>query len=271
MMDNSLKAIQQNSKTKNTVPGFDNCWSDSVWRESKSVPGNLCGSIKWDFHLNDGSKFTDIKHQQLLHTLKDFILSLITDPPAGRGAKRTSTLVGKFQSSRLLVSWMIANGIYKYSELDKTVIQDYVLYLRERKGIKGQGLSESTFVSHVNILRDLYLQRDKDPKSSPNGFNRGDIQGSKELPGIQQRTLAIYTGRRCNSFNYLAQFDFYVKFRLPILDVRDEYEKEYSAAINNGRRKISGAKIRAAGVIKKTTKWQCNDESIEWVNALMIQ
>ena len=262
-MGNALKPLEQSGKTEENIPGFENCWSESTWRESQSRPGKHCESIKWDFDLDDGSKFTDIKYQPLLHISKMFLLSLMLNPPTGRRTIRTNTLVGKFESLRLLVSWMIENGIDKFSELDKTAMQDYVLYLRERRGIEGKELSESTFVQHVNILRELYLQREKfpdlpqsdlatevfrDPKNYRE-YNNGHWPYTPDDVAIPLVTGAIRFLREVST---------------AILDVRDEYEKEYRAIINRGRGR-SWAEIRAAGVIKKTTKWQYNGESIEWV------
>ena len=262
-MENALKLLEQYGKTEENIPGFDNCWSDSTWRESQSRPGTHCASIKWDFDLNDGSKFTDIKHQSLLHTSKEFLLSLIMNPPAGRRVIRTNTFVGKFHSLRMLVSWMIDNGIDKFSELDKTVIQDYVLYLRERKGIKGKGIVESTFVGYVIILCELYLQREKipelpqkdlakelfrDPKNYRE-YNSGHWPYTPDDVAIPLVTGAIRFLREVSTV---------------ILDARDEFEKEFRAIINRGYG-ITWADARATEVIKKTIKWQYNGEAIEWV------
>ena len=264
-MENALNPLEQYGKSEENIPGFDNSWSDSTWRESQSRPGKHCQSIKWDFDLKDGSKFTDNKYQPLLHISKEFLLSLLINPPAGRRTIRTNTLIGKFESLRMLVSWMIENGIDKFSELDKTVIQDYVLYLRERPGKKGKGLAESTFVSHVNILRELYFQREKipdlpqtdlgkvvfrDPKNYRE-YNHGHWPYTPDDVAIPLVTGAIRFLREVST---------------AILDVRDEYEKEYREIINKGHRR-SWAEIRAAGVIQKTAKWQHNGESIQWVKS----
>ena len=264
-MENLLTKLQQNSKTIITIPGFDNIWSDSVWRESHSTPGKHRYNIKWDFKLEDGSKFTDITHQQLLHTSKYFILSLITEPPTGKPVITTRTLCGKFESLRILIIWMVANGINKFPELDKTTIQDYVLYLRDRKGKKGKELSENTFVSHVIILRELYLQREKIPNLPPTDLTNGIFKDPKNFRKYNgghwpyspdDIAIPLITG----AIRFLREVS------TAILDVRDEYEKEYTAVLNNGR-SITWAEVRALDVMKKTTKWQNNGESIEWVKA----
>ena len=262
-MENALKPFEPYGKSEENIPGFDACWSDSTWRESQSRPGAHCESIKWDFDFNDGSKFTDIKYQPLLHTSKQFLLSLIMNPPAGRRVIRTNTLIGKFTSLRILVSWMIANGIHKFSELDKVAIQDYVLYLRERRGRDGKGLSESAFVQHVNILRELYLQREKIPDLPQTDLTKEIFRDPKNYQEYNYGHWP-YTPDDVAIPLVTGAIRFLREVSTAILDVRDEYEKEYRTIINRGH-VISWAHIRAARVIQKTTKWQFNSEPIEWV------
>ena len=263
MMDKSLKRLQKNNKIKNTIPGFDNCWSDSVWRVSHSSPGSNRRTIKWDFDLNDGSKFTDITHHQLLHTSKDFILSLILNPPIGKPVITTSTLCIKSDSLRMLVSWMIANGINKFTELDKTIIQDYVLYLRIRKGNKGKELSESTFTQHVNILRELYLQREKIPNLPQMDLTEEIFKGRNYFRTYNNNHWP-YTPDDIAIPLINGAIRFLREVSTALLDVRDEYAEEYWMIIDKGCSN-KWAQERAGGTIKKTTKWQYNGNSIEWV------
>ena len=264
-MENAIKPLEQYGKTEENIPGFDACWSDSTWRESQSCPGQFCGRINWDFDLNDGSKFTDIKYHLLLHPSKEFLLSLMMNPPAGRRAIRTNTLLGKFASLRILVSWMIENGIDKFSELDKTVIQDYVLYLRERNGRKGKGLAEATFVSHVNILRELYLQREKIPDLPQSDFTAGIFRDPKNYREYNHGHWP-YTPDDVAIPLVAGAIRFLREVSTAILDVRDEYVKEYRTIINNGHSR-QWAETRAKRVVQKTAKWQHNGESIEWVKS----
>ena len=265
-MENAIKPLEQYGKTEENIPGFDACWSDSTWRESQSRPGAiLSGCIKWDFDLNDGSKFTDIKYHLLLHTSKEFLLSLMMNPPAGRRAIRTNTLLGKFTSLRMLVSWMIENGIDKFSELDKTVIQDYVLYLRERNGRKGKGLAEATFVSHVNILHELYLQREKIPDLPQSDFTAGIFRDPKNYREYNHGHWP-YTSDDVAIPLVTGAIRFLREVSTAILDVRDEYVKEYRTIIYNGHSR-QWAETRAKIVVQKTAKWQHNGESIEWVKS----
>ena len=264
-MENALKPLEQYGQSEENIPGFDNCWSDSTWRESQSVPGTCRQSIKWDFEFNDGSKFTDIKYQPLLHTAKEFLISLIINPPAGRRTIRTTTLIGKFASLRQLVSWMIDHGIDKFSELDETATMDYVLYIRERKGRNGKGLAESTFVSYVSILSELYFQREKIPDLPQTDLGKHVFRDPKNYREYNHGHW-LYTPDDVAIPLVTGAIRFLREVSTAILEVRDEYEKEYREIINKGHGR-SWAMMRAAGVIQKTAKWQHNGESIEWVKS----
>jgi integrase len=114
--------------------------------------------INWALMLPDGSRLTDPQHTDLLENTKAFIWSLWADPIDGRKRPTMRTLIAKFKSTIHLLRWMISQGMTRFTHLNGRTL-DYVPVAKI--SAKKSLVSETTLQHRLQILDDLYLQREK--------------------------------------------------------------------------------------------------------------
>ncbi len=139
-------------------------WSDTVWQFDTMRPGVPASArkIDWRFQLPDGSWFTDPHWTELREAAKLYLWSLKSDPP-GRVRCRDGTLAGRFRQLRILICWMVENGIGRFADLDEDAVRRFLAVIRLRPGKKGGAVSTSTLYSYAQTIAMLHSQRRKLP------------------------------------------------------------------------------------------------------------
>lgn len=209
-------------------------FEDAVWDFWPYIPQeNLSPSYKritWGVTLLDGILLTDPRHAELLENTKDFIWSLWVDPIDGRKRPVMKTLISKFKNMIPLLRWMVSQGMTRFSQLDGRT-WDYVSVAK--MGAKNEHVSETTLSHRLQILEDLYLQREKlkDALSIhpwPEQTH-GSLAGIKQTGGYLPRTERIPD--RVAKELIQAALDYVEKKANTLLDARDAMD----AATNTGR------------------------------------
>ncbi|GGI53213.1 hypothetical protein [Oxalicibacterium solurbis] len=138
-------------------------FKDEVWDFYPYIPqeNRARGSkhLDWRINLHDGSKLTDEQHKNLLHSSKEFIWSLFSEPVEGRSRAHMNTLIGKKESLIPLLRWMVKNGIDQFADLAGR--SNEVLQVMRLK-IDGHELAaDSTVAKRLIMYESLFHQRDK--------------------------------------------------------------------------------------------------------------
>ena len=140
----------------------------SVWRLDATTPGQhpIQSSIRWDFELPDGRRFTDPKHGRLRYALKRFAWSLFADPRQGHPmAPGSATHISR--ALRYLVRWMVRHNYSTLSELNAAASQEYL----------------------EDLARDLAEEDEGDPEITPKTMASDDNDSSSG------KTIAAVVGR----------------------------------------------------------------------------
>ncbi|NRF07006.1 integrase [Agrobacterium pusense] len=167
-------------------------WSDRIWQLDVDVPGTTPADlvIDWGIAFVDGSRFTDEGWSAWREAARRFLWSLRVTPPPGRRRARGATLVRRFQTLRILIRWMVAEGYRCFADLDRDAAHRFLGVVYQRPGRGGRLLSETvTPVGYIRILDLLYLQRDWLP-DAPAEPLVDPITGSRSLrPGQLSKSM----------------------------------------------------------------------------------
>lgn len=135
-------------------------FGDAVWRLDSTTPGQppTQSSIRWDFELPDGRRFTDAKHAWLRHALKRFAWSLFADPRQGPPmAAGSATYISKGLCH--LVRWMVRHDYSTLSELNAVASQEYLTRRGDLPCIRLQpsGCTMALGTRHVSMCTKYFL------------------------------------------------------------------------------------------------------------------
>jgi hypothetical protein len=137
-------------------------YGDPVWYlypyilHDNEAPSKM--TIDWRIQLTDGLRLTDPEHALLLTSAKDFIWSLFTHPVEGRKRPTMSTLIKKVGWLKPLLRWMVQEGLHQFADIANRTL-DYVPVAHAKAG--GSKADTSTVVNRLQVVEDLYHQRDK--------------------------------------------------------------------------------------------------------------
>ena len=164
-------------------------WDDDTWRLDLTRPGVTDSSrtIDWAFELSDGSRFTDPTWTPLRETVKCFLWSLRTDPPAGKRRLGPGSLISTFNRMRVLVRWMVSEGYDRLSQLDADAATQFMTMLRRRPGRKGEALSLGTRAGYLSTLARLHAQREKLVDGVPDNLRRFLDEYGPRLPRLDRQ------------------------------------------------------------------------------------
>jgi integrase len=169
------------------------CFGDDLWLLDIAVAGRAFDQnrLNWNVKLADGSRLTDPQHARLLNAAKQFLWSMVYDPPRGR--KRLSPSSLHTNGCRLIVimRWMIAEGYAFFAELDCPAVERFRAWLRTRIARPGRPIAPITIAHYLQALKDLYRQRDKladappsDPLPTETTFEAAGLTGKGWIPFI---------------------------------------------------------------------------------------
>lgn len=142
-------------------------WSDQVWHLDGHRPGANRSdfSLDWGFALADDSRFSDPQWADWQEAAKLFLWSLKLDPPPGRRNVHESTIVRVFNTLRMLIRWMAAQGYRSFADLDRDGCDRFMTAMAQRPGSKpGKAVMTVTLQHYANLLTCLYLQGAKFPE-----------------------------------------------------------------------------------------------------------
>ncbi|QKC86739.1 integrase [Mesorhizobium sp. NZP2077] len=164
-------------------------WDDDIWRFDLTRPGVTDSSrtIGWTFELPDGSRFSDPTWTALRETVKCFLWSLRTDPPAGKRRLGPGSLISIFNQIRVLICWMVSERYDCFGQLDASAAGRFMTTLRERPGRKGEALSLATRAGYLSMLSRLHAQREKLIDGVPNDLRRFLDEHGPRLPRLDRQ------------------------------------------------------------------------------------
>ncbi len=139
-------------------------FGDDVWHLDIHVAGVSPGGkrVCWDARMPDGSRLTDPRHAALLRAAKQFLWSMAVDPPSGQKRSSPSTLSRNSVALRVLIRWMISEGLTSFSALDAPVVQRLCAWLRTRPGRRpGRTATPSTVYGYLAVIANMHRQRSK--------------------------------------------------------------------------------------------------------------
>lgn len=138
-------------------------YGDVVWDFWPYIPQENIAEkdkrIDWSFKLPDGRSFSDPEHANLLDSAKSFLWSLVADPIESRKRPTMTSVVHKFYLLRILLRWMVEQGIGRFEDLAGRTF-DYVPTAKQKTLNVGE-VSEGTTTERLAILEDIYHQREK--------------------------------------------------------------------------------------------------------------
>lgn len=217
-------------------------YSHNIWDKSKEYPDLDPTSVTLRFSrlvFDDGTDVTDPSKSHYLRAVKEYIYSMVVDPPSY--PPKWSTVCGLFHKGvSKLVVWMDRNGFYKFSDLGPS---DMTTYLEEMASVptpSGTPVTNRTLRSRLIGLNWLYEQSPKleDGLSCDPFVDYGSISqwSSKcaeiNVPRSENRTVEMPNSVAKELFN-LALEDLAIADTLEkIAEARALYKPIYKATAN---------------------------------------
>ncbi len=139
-------------------------FGDDVWQLDIQRSGIKPGGkrLRWRARLHDDSRMTDPRNIKLLRAAKQFLWSMVVDPPPGQKRSSPSTLLHDGSALRVVIGWMISDGLTSFGALDPSAIERLCAWLRTRPGKRpGSTLAPNTVRLYLNLIANMYRQRGK--------------------------------------------------------------------------------------------------------------
>jgi integrase len=163
-------------------------WSDPVWELDIDVAGRRADQkrLRWGIALPDRSRLTDPQHADLLEAARRFVWSMAVDPPHGPRRSCPSSLFTRVGQLLTLIKWMIGEGFTTFRSFDRSAVDRYQAFVKQRRGPRPGKTSPTTAGSYLRILKDLYVQRAKLPDAL--GFDPFPHTTAGLVAGISRAT-----------------------------------------------------------------------------------
>lgn len=146
----------------------ESMFTDIVWRVNHDVAGQGIrhGTINWDVSLPDGSSLADDENLSLLTQFRALVWTLLHDPREG-SAIAAGTLNNLELGIASVASWMVAEGIASFSEIDSEMSWRYAEYYLAnhevadlgKKKTRPRTVSSASASTRFPILAYIYRQR----------------------------------------------------------------------------------------------------------------
>ena len=138
-------------------------WDDVVWilAPTNVLEERRVWSIRWDFTLPGGRRFTDDSYRVWLKTAKQFVSIARTRSLHLNHPQRARTVFAYFVSLRRLLRWMHTEGYARFAELDAVALRRFQRSIARRKNNRGVTIVAHTVERYLNVLVYLYRFRDQ--------------------------------------------------------------------------------------------------------------
>ncbi|RWA75835.1 hypothetical protein [Mesorhizobium sp.] len=117
--------------------------------------------VSWAVELPEGAVISETAWRSLHRTAKQFLWSMVTNPPTGRKRLSPSSVHSKSIPLRIMIRWMAFDGLETFSAIDVTAVERLRAWLLARPGYKAKSVRPNTIVNYIVVLKDLYRQRAK--------------------------------------------------------------------------------------------------------------
>src|SRR5262249_2213368 len=140
------------------------CFGDDLWELDIAAAGRSIDQkrLNWIVPLADGSCLTDPQHARLLNAAKQFLWSMVNDPPLGRKRLSPSTLSTLGHTLIAILRWMSAEEYTSFAELNAPAVERFREWLKSRQVTRTRRpIAPVTIEHYLRVLKDLYRQRAK--------------------------------------------------------------------------------------------------------------
>jgi integrase len=214
------------------------CFGDDLWQLDIAAAGRSTDQkrLNWDVSLADGSRLTDPQHARLLDGAKQFLWSMVSDPPSGRKRLSPSTLSTLGHTLIAVLRWMTAEGYTSFAELNGPAVERFRAWLKSRPVARtGRPVAPVTIEHYLRALKDIYRQRAKladappcDPLPMETTFEAAGVTSANKgwIPSIPD---AVVVDMLTKALDWVTQH------AESILSARDAWDVEFKAS--HGARK----------------------------------
>jgi integrase len=116
--------------------------------------------VAWDMSPPSDARITNRQFDGLIAAAKQFVCSMVHDPPHGRARWGQSSLLARMLMLRALIGWMAVDGTPSFRSIDRACVDRLRAWIASRAGRRG-GLQASSILRYLMMLQDLYRQRAK--------------------------------------------------------------------------------------------------------------
>jgi integrase len=141
----------------------DSFWQDALWifTPTNALENEHPVSIRWDFSLPSGRRFTDRSCAPLLEAARALLALMRTQSLSTGLVQRATTIRGYFDYLRTLVRWMEREGFARFSDFDAGALLRFRRAIERRTNQKGAPLARTTVQKYLYLLVYLYRFRDE--------------------------------------------------------------------------------------------------------------
>jgi integrase len=217
------------------------CFGDDLWQLDIAAAGRTTDQkrLNWNVSLADGSRLTDPQHARLLDGAKQFLWSMVNDPPLGRKRLSPSTLSTLGHTVIAILRWMTAEGYPSFAELNGPAVERFRAWLKSRHVTRtGRSIAPVTIEHYLRVLKDFYRQRAKladappcDPLPMETTFEAAGVTSTNKgwIPSIPDAIVVDMLTKALDWVTLHAE---------SILSSRDAWDAEFEAShgARNARR-----------------------------------
>lgn len=139
------------------------CFGDDEWRLDIRTAGRRADQcrVNWTSPLPEGALIRADAWVSLHQAAKQFLWSMVVDPPTGRKRLAPASVQTRSLTLRPIMRWMALSGLSAFQEIDLSAVERFREWLLARPGQRGRAISAQAVVNYMVMLKDLYRQRAK--------------------------------------------------------------------------------------------------------------
>ncbi len=138
-------------------------FGDDEWQLDIRTAGRRADHnwIDWRLVPPRGARISAAAGASLTHAAKQFLWSMVVNPPTGRKRLSPTSVQIKAVTLKTLIGWMALEGLTAFHDIDAAAVERLRAWLLARRGQSGRPLSPNTVANYMVVLKDLYRQRAK--------------------------------------------------------------------------------------------------------------